>query len=162
VGALKTRLPKIGKRVTSGEVLVMPEQSHETAPPDWWTRPLFGNKAATLILLVALIAAGVWYYSGTATVYLENHSTGRSIFYVDDNRACDAQPETQCTVRLYVWKTHTLRAYTYYGDKSPYQTAPVSFQVQRDEVYRYVSCGMTGAPGANCGIFSVRIHPPTY
>ena len=107
---------------------------------------------------MALIAAGVWYYSGTATVYLENHSTGRSLFYVDDNRACDAQPDALCTVRLYVWKTHTLRAYTYYGDKSPYQSPQVRFQVQRNEVYRYVSCGMTGSPQQNCGIFSIRMR----
>ncbi len=117
-------------------------------------------RAIVVIALVVVLGA-IWYSTGTATVYLENHSSGHSIFYVDGVQACDAQAETQCTVRLYVSKSHTLSATTYYSN-NVYATPPVTFSVQRNAEYEYVSCGMTGIPQQNCGLFAKHVTPPAY
>ncbi len=132
----------------------------EARPIDW-NRPSVGRQVLMAVLVVVGILGAAWYFTGTATVYLENRSYGHTIFYVDDVQACDAQAGTQCTVRLYVWKPHTLRATTYYGSNY-YVTPLANFYVQRDAEYEYISCGMTGTPQQNCGLFAKHITPPAY
>jgi len=122
----------------------------------WWSRP-------RRIIILALVGFVVWYGSGTATVYLENKSIGESIFYVDGAVACRAQALTRCTVRLYLWKPHSLGATTHYADNT-YNTPPVylAYNLQRDAQYEYISCGALGTPGQNCGWFAKDATPPSY
>jgi len=128
---------------------------------DSWNRPVIGNRAFIILAVLATLAGAVWYYSGTATVTLENQSQGHSLFYVDGAQACDAPAGTQCTVRLYSWKQHTLSAVTSYYDRT-YDTPTVVLYPQRDAEYQFLSCGMTGTPRQNCGLFTRRSTPPAY
>jgi hypothetical protein len=128
-------------------------ESPATAQPNRLDRPVVSRDVLSVALLLALLAGAWWYFSGTATVYLENRSMGRARFYVDDVQACDAQGSSQCAVTLSVWKPHVLSAVTDYG-LSSYATPTANLYLQRNAQYEYISCGMTGTPQRDCGLFS--------
>ncbi len=144
----------------------MQDQSSKSIqePSSSWTKPLVGNKTLGTHGIIILLIAGFWYFSGAATVYLENHSTGYSGFYIDNALVCRAAAETQCTARLYVWKPHTIYAVTYYG-RNNILTTPVvkiDYGLQRNGEYEYIACGMLGTAGQNCVWFTKNVTPPTY
>jgi hypothetical protein len=101
-------------------------------------------------------------YPKTATVKLENDSMGNAIFYVDGNDACNAAPSTFCLVTLHVFRSHTLSAYTTYSQTGGFTTPEVTLQANANEVYRFLSCGETGTPGTNCGLFLESRAPAEY
>lgn len=112
------------------------------------------------LLLLAYFAFVV--YPKTAIVRLENDSMGYSAFYVDGTDACNAAPSTFCLVTLHVFRPHTLSAYTTYWQTGGFTTPVVALQASADEVYRFLSCGETGTPGTNCGLFLVSRAPAEY
>jgi hypothetical protein len=114
----------------------------------------------TILLLAAYFALVV--YPRTATDRLENDSMGNSVFYVDGNNACNAASGTFCTVKLHVFRSHRLAAWTTYSSAETYTTPPVTLQAKDGEVYRFLSCGQTGTLGQTCGLFGVSVVPQEY
>jgi hypothetical protein len=117
------------------------------------------------VVFVALLLIGYFtlvVYPRTASVRLENDSMGTSTFYVDGNDACNASPNTFCTVVLRVYRSHTLSAYTSYSETGGFNTPEVTLQANANEAYRFLSCGETGSPGSNCGLFLMSTAPAEY
>jgi len=127
------------------------------------TRPTLTIDALAKLVLVALLLFIVWvvwtYNFGTATVSLKNESMGHSMFYVDGVPACNAPAGTQCTVFLRLGKPHTLTATTFY-DIGQYRTPPFTLTPRVPLIpwskieYQYISCGVTGKPEVDCGLFA--------
>ena len=92
--------------------------------------------------------------TATATVELTNLSSGTSEFYVDHQPSCNAPPDTHCTVSVRVIGGHILSAVTSYGDSS-YQTPATRLYAEPNADYKFESCGETGTPGQNCGLFTI-------
>jgi hypothetical protein len=101
-------------------------------------------------------------YPKTATVRLENDSMGYSAFYVDGTDACNANSNTFCVVTIHVFRSHTFSAYTTYSQTGGFTTPEVTLQANANEEYRFLSCGETGTPGTNCGLFLVSRPPAEY
>lgn len=120
----------------------------------------FGAAIAVAMLFLAYFAFVV--YPKTATVRLENDSMGSSVFYVDGSDACNASPSQFCTVILHIYRPHTLTAYTTYSENGGYTTPEVTLQANANEAYRFLSCGETGSPGSNCGLFLMSAAPAEY
>lgn len=126
-----------------------------------WSRPIVSIQTIAVLAIIAAAIGALWWYGGTATMSLENRSYGHSLFYVDGTQACDAPAETQCVVRLSSWKTHTIRASTSFMGQT-FETPTVSLYPHRDARYLFVSCGATGVPRQNCGLFAPGATPPVY
>jgi len=133
------------------------------------TKPTQTGDVLTKLVLLALLLYVAWlvwsYYFGTATVYLKNESVGHSMFYVDGVSACNAPAGTQCAVFLHLGKPHTLTATTMY-DIGQYRTPPFTLTPPVQLIpwskieYQYISCGVTGKPEVDCGLFAS--HGSTY
>jgi len=119
-----------------------------------------GSAIAVGLLLLAIFVFFV--YPKTAVVRLENDSMGSSVFYVDGTDACNANPNTFCLVTIHIFRPHTLSAYTTYSQNGGFTTPEVTLQANANAVYRFLSCGETGTPGANCGLFLVSAPPAEY
>jgi hypothetical protein len=87
---------------------------------------------------------------------------GYSTFYVDGADACNASPNTFCTVVVHVYRPHTLSAFTTYSETGGFTTPEVTLQANANEAYRFLSCGETGSPGSNCGLFLTSAAPAEY
>lgn len=120
----------------------------------------FGAAIAVAMLFLAYFAFVV--YPKTATVRLENDSMGSSVFYVDGSDACNAGPNQFCTVILHIYRPHTLSAYTAYSENGGFTTPEVTLQASANDAYRFLSCGETGSPGSNCGLFLMSAAPAEY
>lgn len=125
---------------------------------------ILGTSAGSVIVVGLLLLAyfGFVVYPKTAVVRLENDSMGYSTFYVDGTDACNAGPNTFCLVTFHVFRSHTLSAYTTYSQTGGFTTPEVSLQANANEVYRFLSCGETGTPGNNCGLFLMSAAPTEY
>jgi hypothetical protein len=119
-----------------------------------------GSAIVIGVLLVAYFALVV--YPKTATLRLENDSMGASTFYVDGADACNAGPGTFCMVTLHVYRPHTISAYTAYSQSGGFTTPEVTLQANANEAYKFLSCGETGTPGTNCGLFLTSAAPAEY
>lgn len=127
------------------------------------------NRAAVAIGIAFVVFLGLYatrilitIFTGTAMVRLENDSTGMSTFFVDGVAVCKAGPDTYCNVELHTWAPHTLSAWTTYSETEGYNTPVVTLQAKDGEIYRFLSCGQTGTPGSNCGLFGVSTVPAQY
>ncbi len=125
---------------------------------------ILGTSAGAAIVIGLLLLAYfvLVVYPETAAVRLENDSRGYSTFYVDGTNACNAEPSTFCLVTLHVFRPHTFSAYTTYSQTGGFTTPEVTLQAHANEVYRFLSCGETGTPGSNCGLFLMSAAPAEY
>jgi hypothetical protein len=104
-------------------------------------------------------ARAAYMQTATATLELTNLSSGTAEFYVDDQPSCNAPPGMHCTITVGVITTHTLSAVTAY-DQSSYQTPRTNLAAAPNAYYRFESCGETGTPGQNCGLFTISNPSP--
>lgn len=121
-----------------------------------------GLGAAIAVALLFLAYFAFIVYPKTASVRLENDSMGSSVFYVDGSDACNAGPSQFCMVVLHVYRPHTLSAFTTYSETGGFKTPEVLLQADANAAYRFLSCGETGSPGSNCGLFLMSAAPAEY
>jgi len=129
-------------------------------------------RAFYVVLGLAILAFAIscsWFflvvYQRTATVRLENDTTGIASFYIDNKLVCAAaEPNTGCTIKVRVFRPHTLAASTSFGYPTykDYSTGSATLNAQPDESYRFLACDANGTPGKDCGLPGSPAEPPVY